>query len=50
MYSKFGKEARNLRFGLASDGMNPYDSLSTEHSSWPILLVIYNLPPWLCMK
>ena len=26
------------------------DSLSTQHSSWPILLVIYNLPPWLCMK
>jgi len=30
--------------------MNPYDSLSTQHSLWPVLLVIYNLPPWLCMK
>ena len=30
--------------------MNPYGTLSTQHSSWPILLVIYNLPPWLCMK
>jgi len=30
--------------------MNPYGSLSTQHSSWPVLLGIYNLPPWLCMK
>ena len=50
LYLDFGKEARNLRLGLASDGMNPYGSLSTQHSSWSVLLVIYNLPPWLCMK
>jgi len=30
--------------------MNPYGNLSTNHSSWPVLLFIYNLPPWLCMK
>jgi len=30
--------------------MNPYENLSTNHSSWPVLLVIYNLPPSLCMK
>ena len=50
LYLNFSKEARNLRLGLASDGMNPYGSLSIEHNSWPVLLVIYNLPPWLCMK
>ena len=50
LYPDFGKEARNLRLGLASDGMNPYGSLSTQHSSWPVLLIIYNLSPWLCMK
>ena len=33
-----------------SNGMNPYGNLSSKHSSWPVLLVIYNLPPWLCMK
>ena len=36
--------------GLSSDRMNPFGNLSTNHSSWPILLMIYNLPPWLCMK
>ena len=50
MYSDFSKEARNLRLGLASDGINPYGSLSMQHSSWPVLLVIYYLPPWLCKK
>jgi tnp2 family transposase len=46
----FGDEARNLRLGLSTDGMNPYGTLSTQHSTWPVLLSIYNLPPWLCMK
>nr|KYP59289.1 hypothetical protein KK1_014721 [Cajanus cajan] len=49
-FPKFGVESRNLRIGLATDGMNPYGNLSSKHSSWPVLLVIYNLPPRLCMK
>ncbi|KAI4313334.1 hypothetical protein L6164_026320 [Bauhinia variegata] len=31
-------------------GTNPYGNLSNDHSAWPILLVMYNLSPWLCMK
>ena len=50
LYPNFGKNARNFRLGIATDGMNPYGSLSTQHSSWPVLLVIYNLPHRLCMK
>ncbi|CAH9069052.1 unnamed protein product [Cuscuta europaea] len=49
-YPDFGKEDRNLRLGLCTDGMNPYGTLSSQHSTWPVLLVIYNLPSWLCMK
>ncbi|XP_068497787.1 uncharacterized protein [Phaseolus vulgaris] len=49
-FPEFGKESRNLRLGLATDGMNPFGNLSSNHSSWPVLLVIYNLPPALCMK
>ncbi|XP_074377749.1 uncharacterized protein LOC141719270 [Apium graveolens] len=30
--------------------MNPYRTLSSTHSTWTVLLTIYNLPPWLCMK
>jgi len=50
LYPEFGEDPRNLRLGLASDGMNPFGNLSTSHSSWLVLLMIYNLPPWLCMK
>ena len=24
--------------------------MSTSHRMWPVMLVPYNLPPWLCMK
>ncbi|PNY02971.1 hypothetical protein L195_g026293 [Trifolium pratense] len=50
LYPEFGNEPRNLRLGLATDGMNPFGNLSTNHSSWPVLLIIYNLPPSICMK
>ena len=50
MYPDFGNKARNLRLGLTSDGMNPFGNLSSNHNSWSILLMIYNLPTWLCMK
>ncbi|XP_019168110.1 PREDICTED: uncharacterized protein LOC109163850 [Ipomoea nil] len=46
----FGSENRNLRLGLCTDGMNPHGNMSSRHSTWPVLLVVYNLPPWLCMK
>jgi hypothetical protein len=49
-YLDFAGDARNLRFGLSIDGMNPFGEQSCSHSTWPITLCIYNLPPWLCMK
>nr|XP_023924457.1 uncharacterized protein LOC112035850 [Quercus suber] len=47
---QFSSEPRNVRLGLAADGFNPFGMLSTTHSTWPVMLVPYNLPPWLCMK
>jgi hypothetical protein len=46
----FTDDAQNLRFGLSTDGMNPFGEQSYSHSTWPVTLCIYNLPPWLCMK
>lgn len=31
------------------DGFNPFGIMST-HSTWPIMLVPYNVSLWLCMK
>ena len=46
----FANNARNIRFGLSTDGMNPFGEQRSGHSTWPVTLYIYNLPPWLCMK
>ncbi|XP_074336927.1 uncharacterized protein LOC141674102 [Apium graveolens] len=46
----FVADPRNIRLGLAANGINPYRSMNISHSTWPIILVNYNLPPWLIMK
>ena len=30
--------------------MNPHGNMSSTYSTWPIVLTIYNLPPWFYMK
>ena len=49
-WPEFRLEPRNLRLGLAADGINPFKNLSSVYSCWPVMLVVYNLPPWLCLK
>ena len=49
-YEWFGRESRNVRLGLASDGFNPFGNMSLSYSIWPVVLIPYNLPPWKCMK
>ena len=49
-FPDFAEDARNLRFALSTDGFNPFGDQSSSHSTWPVTLCIYNLPPWLCMK
>ncbi|GJU27749.1 putative reverse transcriptase domain-containing protein [Tanacetum coccineum] len=35
------------RLGISADGVD-VNSGTRHHSVWPVLSVIYNLPPWLC--
>ena len=49
-YPSFAADPRNVRLGLASDGFNPFGIMSSSNSIWPIVLVPYNFPPWMCMK
>ena len=46
----FSSKPRNLRLVISADGINPHSSFNSKHSCWSILMTIYNLPPWLCMK
>jgi hypothetical protein len=49
-YKTFGSESRNIRFVLSTDGMNPFGENRTVHSTWPVILAMYNLLTWLCYK
>jgi len=50
MHPNFSKDPRNVRLGLSSDGFNPFRTMSISHSTWPVMLMNYNLSPWICMK
>ncbi|XP_068467230.1 uncharacterized protein [Phaseolus vulgaris] len=50
LHEDFSTDSRNVRLGLASDGFNPFRTMSISHSTWPVMMVVYNFPPWLCMK
>ena len=50
MHPEFASDPRNVRLGLATDGFNPFGNLSTSYSIWPVVLIPYNLPPWMYMK
>src|SRR6266508_2795454 len=50
IHPRFCEEARNVRFVLITDGMNPFGDMSSSHSTWPVVLSILNISSWLCMK
>ena len=49
-FPQFGGDARNVRLGMSTDGLNPFGNQSSTHSTWPVFVWPYNLPPWLCTK
>lgn len=44
-YPSFATDSRNVRLALATDGFNPFGGLSSDYSIWPMVLILYNLPP-----
>ncbi|XP_059635684.1 uncharacterized protein LOC132277860 [Cornus florida] len=49
-HSWFVVDPHNVRVGLATDGFNPFGNMSNSYSMWPVMIVPYNLPPWICIK
>lgn len=47
---EFATVPTNLRLGLVGDGIIPYKNNAIKHSTWVLLITIYNLPPWLLTK
>ena len=48
-YVKHLLEPRNVRLGLATDGFNPFGNMNINYSTWPVILMVYNLPSGLYM-
>jgi len=46
----FASNTHNIRLGLALDELNPFGDLNSCHFTWPMVLLNYNLPPWLVIK
>ncbi len=42
----FANEPCIVRLGFDADGVNPYGEKRNSWSTWPIMLLNYNLPPW----
>ena len=49
-HSEFEADHRNIHLGLCADGVNPHSQKRSTHSLWPVLLLNYNIPPWLTIK
>ncbi|GKD70629.1 putative reverse transcriptase domain-containing protein, partial [Tanacetum coccineum] len=48
-FLEIAEDPRNLRLGILADGVD-VNTGNRHHTVWTVLTVIYNLPPWLCMK
>jgi hypothetical protein len=42
-------DARNAGVGIALDGVQPFKD-DSRYSIWPLVLTVYNLPPWIRYK
>ncbi|KAH7861222.1 hypothetical protein Vadar_023311 [Vaccinium darrowii] len=49
-HNEFATDPRNVRLGLVFDGFNHFGTMSVAHSTWLVILMSYNLPPWMGMK
>ena len=49
-WTEFAEDPRFVRLALCLDGINPFNMQSTTHSTWPVILICYNLPPWLVTR
>jgi len=47
---EFVANPKHIRWGLATNGFNPFGEKSSSWLTWPVLFFNYNLPPWLVTK
>jgi hypothetical protein len=47
-YKNFSEDPMNVRFSLSTNRMNPFNERMSDHSTWPVILTMYNIPMYLC--
>ncbi|KAL9394296.1 hypothetical protein Peur_013581 [Populus x canadensis] len=50
VHPHFSAESRNVHLGLCTDKFNPFESFAAPYSCWPVILMVYNFPPRMCMR
>jgi len=45
LHPEFIDDPQNVRLGLTADGFNPYGNMSTNHTIWLVVLILYNHHP-----
>jgi hypothetical protein len=43
-YQQFAAKSGNIRFALSTDGMQTFGENRTMHSTWLVILMMYNIP------
>lgn len=50
LHPDFTNDAHNDRLDLSTDKFNFFQTMSISNSTWAVMLVNYNLAPWICIK
>ena len=50
VHPHFLAESRNVCLGLCTNRFNPFESFVAPYSCWPVILIVYNLQPGMCMR
>ena len=46
----FVNDPRNIKMGIALYGVNPFSIQNTQYLVWPVIVVNYNIPPYMLIK
>ncbi len=49
-WADFRHDHRTLRLTISMNGFNPFFEKLCQWFTWPVYVLIYNLPPWLTTK
>lgn len=49
-YPCFASDPRNVHLALTANGVNPYKLTQSTWSTWLVMLLNYDIPPWLTMN